>query len=90
MVILARGEALPSLATRAFRNPEVVSPLWRVPLTRTLVKKGSALFRKPPAEMYKQVARLRLFHPTQPVSYDTLKYLARGASQVFHLGHIPG
>ena len=37
MVILARGEALPSLATRAFRNPEVVSPLWRVPLTRTLV-----------------------------------------------------
>ena len=37
MVILARREALPSLAIRAFHNPEVVSPLWRVPLTRTLV-----------------------------------------------------
>ena len=41
MVILARREALPSLAIRAFHNPEVVSPLWRVPLTRTLVP-GSA------------------------------------------------
>ena len=40
MVILARREALPSLAIRAFHNPEVVSPLWRVPLTRTLVSQN--------------------------------------------------